>query len=127
MEPQSGIIIVRNRLSGRQADHPTTSVMEVLYLSFFFQFCAVSPPQLMCGGPPSQYRFYLCGVPHSALSWILCIVLDQNILNISFLKFLLNQYFYEPNFFEQKTNFSPKTFRPQIFFNPKFSRPQFSF
>ena len=57
MEPQSGIIIVRNQLSGRPADHPTTSVIEVLYLSFFFQCCAVFPPQLMCGVPSSQYRF----------------------------------------------------------------------
>ena len=49
--------------AGRPADHPTTSVMEVLNLSFFFQCCAVSPPHLMCGVPPSHYRFFLCSVP----------------------------------------------------------------
>ena len=34
MEPQSGIIIVRNRPTTRPTDHPTTSMFEGLYLSF---------------------------------------------------------------------------------------------
>ena len=80
MEPRSGIIFCKNRPDRPDPTDQPVQFKDLLFLSMLCgvptpivplinKVCAVSPPnsshnqESMCGVPPSQYMFVLCGVP----------------------------------------------------------------